>query len=113
MNKTNEVYLRDMVAALNKIEQYTANVDQEEFAANTMQQDAVIRQLQVIGEAAAQLSHTFKKNHPTLPADYARIMRNFLIHNYDEIDLGMIWRTVQNNLPSLKRQLEGILAREY
>jgi uncharacterized protein with HEPN domain len=106
MNKTDDVYVLDMKEAIAQIALYTSDVTFEEFSADQMLHDATIRQLEVLGEAANKLSSDFKSNNPDLPLRQVISMRNFLIHGYDEVDLQIVWDTIQQNIPELKKKLE-------
>jgi uncharacterized protein with HEPN domain len=105
-------YLNHMLMAIDRIENYVANLDRRTFDADTRTQDAVIRNLEVLGEAARNvLQHdpAFVAAHPDVPWARAYRMRNALSHGYAEVDLGAVWNTVQMNVPSLKAQLKVLL----
>ena len=110
MKKDNNVYLQDVLTAIAKIEQYTANLTEEDFGSNQLVQDAVIRNLELIGEAIGHLTPSFTENHADFPSHEAIAMRNFLIHQYDEIDVEILWETVQKDLPALKQQTKSVLS---
>ena len=110
VTKDNLVYVDDIRVAIIKIEQYVGEISFEEFKADSMCQDAVIRNLEVIGEAANKISTEFADSHPILPVRQAIDMRNFLIHGYDQIDLAAVWKTVAENLPPLKEAVAKILS---
>jgi uncharacterized protein with HEPN domain len=74
-----------------------------------MIQDAVIRNLEVIGEAVRNLSPEFRRQHPELPWRSISALRNVLIHEYFGVDLEIVWRIVQRRLPALKRHIEAFL----
>ena len=104
-------YLRHILEAIDNIQAYTAGMDQAAFMADRKTQDAVIRNLEVIGEACNNVS----KNHPDFAASHANVpwgfayeMRNALAHGYFSVDLGIVWQTVRNDLPSLREQVAGI-----
>lgn len=103
--------LLDIVEAIEQIEKYAVQ-GREAFESNELIQVWHVRHLQVIGEAARTLSHTFKEKHPQIP--WARIagMRNILVHRYFEIDLPVVWEAVEHELPGLKAQGEAILRQE-
>ncbi|MBI5123552.1 DUF86 domain-containing protein [Candidatus Roizmanbacteria bacterium] len=105
MKKNNQVYLQDISKAVFKIEKYTKDVDFEIFLKDEMRQDAVIRQFEIIGEAANRISKDFLKDHPKFPLKEAIRMRNFLIHGYDEVNVEVVWKTVQVDIPLLKKNL--------
>lgn len=109
MNKTDSFYLEDILEAINTIERYVKDVNFDIFSNEEMRQDAVIRQLEIIGEAANKLSTEFSLINPNFPLRQTISMRNFLIHGYDEIDLEIVWKTIHENLPPLKVSVEQIL----
>ena len=85
------------------------NLDAEQFKASELHQSAIVRELQVIGEAARQVSDQFKESHPTI--DWLKIagMRNRLVHEYFRISLDIVWRTVEEDIPVLIKQLEVLV----
>jgi uncharacterized protein with HEPN domain len=105
-------YLNHMLTAIIRIESYIKGIDRQSFEADTRTQDAVIRNLEVLGEAARNvLQHDpgFVAAHADVPWALAYRMRNALSHGYADIDLGTIWNTVQTNLPSLRYQLTDLI----
>jgi len=79
-----------------------------------MRQDAVIRRLEIIGEAAGRIMKSdrrFAETLPELPLREACEMRNFISHGYDAVDLGIVWDTITNDIPALRRALDLIMAR--
>ena len=109
MEKNNVTYLKDMLQATEQIMEYCKNCDYLKFVNNKMIQDAVIRNLEIIGEAATKLSDEFVKSYPDLAVKKARGMRNLLIHHYDYVDVDEIWKVIENNLLPLKSELQKIL----
>ena len=108
--KDNLVYLRQIIDYINDIESYVGLTDFAAFEANNLLQDAVIRKIELIGEAAKRLSDSFWEQYRhTLPLAAAVSTRNRLIHQYDDIDLKIIWNTIQNDLPELKKKLTGLI----
>ena len=103
------VYLGDILDAIRRIEDYTAGIKKKEFMEHLMMQDAVMRQIEIIGEASNSVSDDFQEKHPELPWFQMRGIRNKIIHDYRGINLQVIWDTVKNDLPALKKQVEGIL----
>jgi uncharacterized protein with HEPN domain len=99
-------YLRHILQAIDQIETYTAGIDQKAFLANKMIQDAVIRNVEIIGEAAnnvMRLDSDFAKRHPAMPLKAAYAMRNALSHGYFLVDPVLVWGTVQTDIPDLKK----------
>jgi len=95
--------------AICTIENYVANVEKSGFLANGMMQDAIMRQIEIIGEAAGRISDELQEKHPKLPWLEMRAIRNKIVHDYLEINTDIIWDTVQNDLPALKTQIKKIL----
>ncbi len=106
-----EEYLDHILAALSRIRRYTTGIDKATFDADTLIQDAVIRNIETIGEAANRIltaDPTMAANHPQLRLDLAYRMRNALIHGYDSVNLTTIWNTINSDLPELQRQIESL-----
>jgi uncharacterized protein with HEPN domain len=103
------IYVRHIRDAIARIETYTAQ-GREAFFANTMVQDAVIRNLEVIGEAVRSLPPDLQRRHPEIPWRSITALRNVLIHEYFGVDLEIAWRVVQRRLPALKCHIDTMLA---
>ncbi|MFV1917474.1 MAG: DUF86 domain-containing protein, partial [Patescibacteria group bacterium] len=87
MEKSNKVYLEDIIQAIKLIlEDYVSDINFEEFNKDKKTQDAVIRQIAIIGEAMGKLDKNFIENHPEFPSKEAIAMRNVLVHDYDWVD---------------------------
>jgi uncharacterized protein with HEPN domain len=106
MKKDNRLYLIDMLGAINSIGEYTKGVTRAGFEKNKMMRDAVIRQLEIIGESAARITNEFKKENPKFPLKEAIGMRNVLIHEYDEVNISQVWETIKKDLPALKKKID-------
>jgi uncharacterized protein with HEPN domain len=107
-------YLGHILAAIARIERYIANKDEIAFSRETMTQDAVIRNLEIIGEACRNIDRAdpgFAQAHPEIPLSIAYEMRNALARGYFKVDLAMVWRTVERDLPRL-RETVGALRRD-
>ncbi len=74
-----------------------------------MMQDAVMHQIEVIGEASNNVSSEFQSQHPELPWTQMRAIRNKIVHDYREVNLEVVWDTVKNDLPALKTQIQRLL----
>ncbi len=106
-----KIYLGDILDAIERIESYTAGVKKSAFMKNFMMQDAVMRQIEIVGEAANSISDEFQEKHPEFPWLQMRGIRNKIIHDYRGINLHIIWDTVTDNIPSLKKQIKDILGK--
>lgn len=102
------VYLQHILDAIRKIESYVA-VGREVFLRDSHWHDAVIRQLEIIGEATKRLSSGFRDQHGETPWRRIAGLRDVLIHGYFGVDLEAVWGITQERLPSLKTQIEAIL----
>lgn len=102
-------YLDHILLAIQRIEIYTKDANKPGFLQNVMVQDAVIRNLEVIGEASHNIEQQFPDFagvHPELPLAFAYQMRNAVAHGYFKVDLEIVWNTVENDLPRLYSQVE-------
>ncbi|MFQ5814011.1 MAG: DUF86 domain-containing protein [Anaerolineae bacterium] len=109
MKKDNTVYLRHIRDAIQRVERHLAGVSWEQFLRNELVQDAVVRQLEIIGEATRNLSDDFRRGHPEVAWRQIIGMRNRLIHAYFKVDLGIVWEITHVDLPLLKEQVERFL----
>jgi len=107
-----QAYALDILEAARRASGYVVTTRQEEFLADPMRQDAVIRCLAVVGEAARRLSPDFRAACPEAP--WARMvgMRNRLVHDYDAVDAGRVWDTARHDLPALIAALEPLVPPE-
>ena len=103
------VYLQHILDAINRIESYVA-VGHEVFLASPHWQDAVIRQLEVIGEATKRLSEGIRSGYQEVPWRRIAGLRDVLIHDYMGVDIQAVWEITQRDLPALKVDIERILS---
>ncbi|QGG46393.1 HepT-like ribonuclease domain-containing protein [Heliorestis convoluta] len=109
INQRDRIYLIHMLDSIEKIETYLQVISQEEFYQSTQLQDAVIRRLEIIGEAANKVSREFQQRNVGIPWSMIISMRNMLIHEYFGVDLEIVWDTYVHNLPELKNRLVCLL----
>ncbi len=109
MKKDDSVYLRHIIDALLQIERYTDGVTYEEFLSNSLLQDGVIRQLEVMGEAARNLSEDLRNEYPKIPWRQMISLRNRMIHAYFNVNLQIIWEIIQGDIPNLKQETKHVL----
>jgi uncharacterized protein with HEPN domain len=102
-------YLLDKLEAAKLAATYVAAKTKEEFDRDTQCQDAVIRRLEIIGEAARRISNETRARLPSLPWSAMINMRNLMIHEYDHVDLAVVWDTVQNHLPTLIQSIAPLV----
>lgn len=107
--KKDEAYLRHILDAISDIEKFVENVTQKAFFENKEKQYAVLRGLEIIGEATKNLSEELRAKHREIPWRDIAGMRNKLIHEYFGVKLELVWRTVTDRLPKLKKKIHKIL----
>ncbi len=102
-------YLVDILEAAKMARDYVKDLDEDSFLDEFLIQDAVVRRLEIIGEAARRLSDETRAAIPALPWQSMIAMRNLLIHEYDNVDLPIVWDTVKNDLPIIIAALAPIV----
>ena len=111
MSKDDAVLL-DMLIAAQRAVEFASGVTRDQLGSDLKTQSAILHQLLVLGEAAKRLSDTFRDAHSEAPWKAMAGMRDRIIHGYDDVDLGEVWRTIENDLPMLISTLEGLVPRE-
>ena len=111
MKRENQ-FLLDMLQSAELVIQYISKSSKEEFINNIQLQDAVIRRLLVIAEAARRVSENTRQNLPNISWREINGIRNRLVHEYDDINLNIVWDVVQNEIPILIQQLKSIIPSE-
>ncbi len=98
---SDETYLLDKLHAAEEALDFVSSLDEQEFANSRLHQWAVVKQLEIIGEAANRVSQAFRDQHSVIPWPLIIGMRNRLVHDYTRIDIATVWTTVTRDLPSL------------
>jgi uncharacterized protein with HEPN domain len=104
------VYLDDALEAVRSIENYTRGLTFEAFSTDRKTVDAVVRNLEIIGEAVKKVPAEVCSRHPEVEWKKISGLRDILIHHYFDIDFGIVWDIVVNKLPDLSRQIRNILS---
>ncbi len=107
MIKKDQVYLEHILEAITKIESFTKEISRFDFDHNVMIQDAIIRNIEIIGEATKKISNEFSQSHQEIPWSEMDGMRNKLIHDYMDVDLDVVWKTIEVDLPLLKELISN------
>lgn len=107
--KNDKVYIGHILEAIQTIETYKEGLDFETFLQNKMASDAIIRELEIIGEASNNISEEFQKENADVPWRKIIGIRNTLIHEYFGVNKKVVWDTCVNDLPELKRIMEAVL----
>ena len=108
MSKDPRVYLAHVIECILKIERFT-QVGRAVFLRDELVQDAVLRNFEVIGEAAKRLDDTYRADHPQIPWRAIAGLRDVLIHQYEGVNLQQVWNIVEKDLPGLKNSIKGLL----
>jgi uncharacterized protein with HEPN domain len=107
-----DAYLFDILESARTALEYVRGKTKDEFLKDVLLQDAIVRRLEIIGEPAGRVSTAMQEQHPHLPWQAMKGTRNRVIHEYDSIQLDIIWDILQKDLPSLVKQLEKIVKPE-
>ncbi len=102
-------YIEDIIEAMNKAEQFVEGLSYELFAADDQINFAVVRALEIVGEAAKRIPQPVCTQYPQVPWSEMAGMRDRLIHGYDNVNLKLVWQTVKNRIPLVKPMLQQLL----
>lgn len=112
-NRTPELFFQDIIDSSVRILKYSHNLSYDDLVKNEMAIDAIVRNFEIIGEAARHIPADFKEKYPRLPLKEMIGMRNVLIHDYLGINYKFIWQTIQEDLPELKKIIENIIKENF
>lgn len=104
-----KLYLLDIASSCRKIIRYTRNIDHNEFAGNSMMIDAVIRNLEIIGEAVNKIPSEIRGNLAEIPWDEIIGLRNKVIHEYFDVNIPIIWETATKDIPIFQKQVRNAI----
>jgi len=109
MKKDPKIFIEHILESIEEIEKYSLHATQETFSKMTMMQDAIIRRIEIIGEATKKLPKPFKGKYPKMPWKEMAGMRDILIHEYFGVNIATVWRTIKKDIPKLKKQIKELL----
>jgi uncharacterized protein with HEPN domain len=104
-------YLEHILAAIQRIRRYTHGMTESAFLEDEQVQDAVLRNIEIIGEAARNIERShpeFAAQHSEVPWEDVYLMRNRICHGYFSVDLELVWMTVQRYIPELEQQIQSL-----
>ena len=107
--KDDRIYIEHILQSIEKIQSYISGKDQETFQNDSITQDAVVRQLEIIGEATKRISKELRNKNSEVPWDDMAGMRDVLIHDYIDVDLNIVWKTASQSIPGLKALLNKLV----
>jgi len=106
--KDDSIYIDHIKASIDRIQQYISGLEQSTFLEDLKTQDAVVRQLEIIGEATKKISFELREKYPAIPWSDMAGMRDRLVHDYIDVDFEIVWKTVSENIPQLKELLAAL-----
>ena len=109
MKRPYSLYLNDILESTEKIKRYIDGLTFEEFTASDMVFDAVVRNLEIIGEASSHIPESIQSESPTVPWRLMKNMRNILSHEYFGIDIDIVWKTATEALPQLLAPIKAAI----
>jgi len=102
-------YIENILQSISRIQLYISSKDYTTFVGDFIVQDAVVRQLEIIGEATKRITKDFRNNNPEIPWSDMAGMRDILIHDYIDVDIDIVWKTASESIPKLKTLLEKLV----
>lgn len=103
-------YLQHILESISNVQEFLQGITVEQFLTNRLVQSAVIRELEIVGEAAGKLEDSFRQDHPRIPWKRVVGMRNRLTHEYWDVDLEKVYNVCQDELIELKKEIEEIVS---
>jgi len=110
--KNHKLFIKDILDAIKAIEKFVKKMSLDKFMADDKTSSAVIRKFEIIGEAAKNIPESIKKKKPNIPWKEMAGMRDKLIHFYFGVDHNLVWQTIKNRLPELKKELLSLLEKD-
>ena len=112
MNKETDVFLKHILESISNIEEFTKGISKEDFMNSTKTQDAVVRRIEIMGEATKNLPKDFREKYKEVPWSEIARTRDKLIHGYFGVDYNITWKVIEEKLPDIKKKIKVILEQE-
>ena len=106
------LFIEDIFKSIKNIESFSKEISEKEFMKDELRQSAVIRQIEIIGEAVKNVPEEFRSKYPEIEWRKIAGTRDTIIHTYFGTDLDVVWEIIKKDLPKLKKQIEEILEKE-
>jgi len=103
------LFINDILTSINNIESFAKKLTKEKLLREELYQSAIIRQIEIIGEAVKNLPDSFRKKYPEISWNKIAGMRDIVIHSYFKVDLDAVWNVVKRDLPELKKEMKKII----
>ena len=108
MNRDVGLFIEDILKSIENIEEFSKNLDEEKFSKDNLRQSAIIRQLEIIGEAVKNIPDSFRKKYPKIAWKDIAGLRDILSHAYFGVSMDRVWNIIEKDLPILKKEIEKI-----
>ncbi len=102
------LFITDILESIDATEKFSKNINKKELISNRLIQNAIVREIEIIGEAVKNLPNSFRKKYSNIPWNKIAGMRDIIIHGYFRVDLDAVWKVIKKDLPILKKQIQNI-----
>ncbi len=109
IKRSQKAFVRDILESIQRVDLYVGGMSKDDFRKNGATQDAAVRRIEIIGEAAKNIAADFKKDHEEIPWKDICGMRDVLTHDYFGLNFEKVWKTIKEDLPELKKNIKAIL----